>query len=180
MATEAPMAATYASCPTTIVGAPFETVWGLLTEPAGWGSFYDVRDVHVDPPGSAVVGQHFRGESGPRILRLCVDFTYTRVDPEEGKLGLEIRLPLGIRVQEEMDCVRLDGDRCRVNYHCNFELPSGWRGAVIRRMLGRELDEGPLDSLLRLKRAAEGIARIPAHRGSRPAAPDGPAGCTRG
>jgi hypothetical protein len=152
------MANTYASCPTTIIAAPFETVWGLLTEPAGWDSFYDIRNVRVDPPGSAVAGQHFSGESGPRFLRLRLDFTYTRIDPVEGRLGLEIRLPLGILVHEEMDCVRLGPDRCRVSYHCNFELPAGWRGAITRRLLSRELREGPVDSLLRLKEAAENAA----------------------
>ena len=46
-------------------------------------------------------------------------------------------------------------DQCRVNYHCDFGFPSGWRGAVARFLMRRELDSGPVDSLSRLQRAAE-------------------------
>jgi hypothetical protein len=60
---------TYTSCPTTIVNAPIEIVWALLTEPAAWGAFTDVQ-----PTGSAVVGQRFYGESGPRFLQLRLKF----------------------------------------------------------------------------------------------------------
>jgi hypothetical protein len=33
---------TYASNPTTLVYAPIDIVWTFLTEPAGWGEFFDV------------------------------------------------------------------------------------------------------------------------------------------
>ena len=44
-------AVTESICPTELVGAPVETVWGLLTDPAGWSSFYDLRVTRVEPPG---------------------------------------------------------------------------------------------------------------------------------
>jgi hypothetical protein len=62
-------------------------------------------------------------------------------------------------VHEELDCRALNGDRCRVNYHCNFNFEDGWRGRLVRGLLRRELERGPRDSLLRLKRAAERRAR---------------------
>jgi hypothetical protein len=43
----------------------------------------------------------------------------------------------------------------QVNYHCHFGPPTGWRGAIARMILRRELEVGPADSLLRLTRAAE-------------------------
>ena len=146
---------TYASCPTDVVNAPVEIVWSLLTDPAGWGDFYDMRVLRVDPPGPASVGQRLSGESGPRVLHLGISFEYTDIDPEHHRLGVNVKLPLGITVREDMDLVALGETKCRVNYHCNFELPTGFRGWVTRRMLGRELDEGPVDSLRRLKAAAE-------------------------
>jgi hypothetical protein len=64
------MAAPSTACPTAVVDAPIETVWNLLTNLAGWGDFYNVRVTSVEPPGTAVVGQQMRAESGPRWLHL--------------------------------------------------------------------------------------------------------------
>ena len=64
-------------------------------------------------------------------------------------------LPLGMTVHEALDCVPLEDGRCRVNYDCHFGFPGGWRGRLMRILLSRRLKEGPADSLLRLKRAAE-------------------------
>jgi hypothetical protein len=144
-----------ASCPTDIVNAPLEVVWGLLTEPSRWGEFYDVRILSLAPPGPAVAGQVVLGESGPRIFRLRISFTFRRVDVERHELAFDVRMPLGVTVREDLDCRPVDRDRCRVNYHCNFRFADGWRGRLTRLVLGRELVDGPRDSLDRLKRAAE-------------------------
>jgi hypothetical protein len=153
------MPTTYLSCPTAIVEAPIDVVWQLLTHIAGWGDFYDVRVTNVEPPGPAVVGQRMRGESGPRWLHFRVSFEYTLVDEPAHKLEMNIQLPFGITVHEDLDCVPIDAERCRVNYHCHFGFVPGWRGAVIRRLLGRQFTAGPADSLSRLKRAAERVHR---------------------
>jgi hypothetical protein len=145
----------YVACPTEVVEAPVEFVWGLLTRPQGWGDFYDVRIVSVVPPGSAHVGQQVSAESGPALLHLTLSFRFTRVDHEKFELGFEARFPLGITVREDLGCVALGPARCRVNYHCDFGFPPGWRGALVRLILRGELRSGPVDSLLRLKRAAE-------------------------
>ncbi len=149
------MPTTYSACPTDIVEAPIEVVWTLLTNFSGWGDFYDVRVKRVEPPGRAVVGQRMLGESGPRLLHLRVSFEFTRIDEPRRQLEIDIRLPLGIKVHESLDCVRIDDTRCRVNYHCNFAFPGRFRGAMLRFLLSRELKNGPADSLSRLKRAAE-------------------------
>jgi Polyketide cyclase / dehydrase and lipid transport len=145
----------YASCPTAVVDAPAEVVWRLLTDPARWGDFYDLRITSVEPPGHAVVGQRFMGMTGPSFLRLQARFEYVKIETDPFILGLEIELPFGILVHEEMDCVALNSRQCRVNYHCNFDFPGNWRGVLLRKMIGRKLDSGPADSLSRLKRAAE-------------------------
>jgi hypothetical protein len=146
---------TYAACPTETVEAPVDFVWRLLTNLSGWGDFFAVRVISVEPPGPAVEGQRLLGESGPRWLHLGVAFEFTRIDELHHQLGLDCRLPLGITVREALDCVSLAGGRCRVNYHCQFDFLAGWRGALLRALLGRELVDGPADSLRRLKRAAE-------------------------
>jgi hypothetical protein len=145
----------YASCPTSIINAPVEIVWGLLTRPDEWGEFFDVRVISAEPPGPAVVGQTVLAESGPRLLRLALEFCFTNIDPENHQLGLDVRLPFGMAVREDLSCIRIGQDRCRVNYHCDFSFPAGWRNAAARFLLRRELNSGPIDSLSRLRRAAE-------------------------
>ena len=56
------MAATFTACPMAVVDAPVDVVWGLLTNFAGWGSFYNVRALSVEPAGPAVVGQKMRAD----------------------------------------------------------------------------------------------------------------------
>jgi Polyketide cyclase / dehydrase and lipid transport len=145
----------YASCPTSIVKAPVEIVWRLLARPEDWGNFYDVRIVSFAPAGPAVVGQTVFAESGPRLLHLRLKFQFTKIDAVNYELGLDVRLPFGITVREDLSCVPLGPDQCRVNYHCDFGLPTGWRGAVARFLMRREFASGPVDSLSRLRRAAE-------------------------
>ena len=146
---------TYEACPTELVNAPVDVVWRLLTDPSNWGDFYDVRVHSVDPGGAAMVGQRISGESGPRWLHLKVSFRFTKIDPTSHKIEFDGTLPFSISVHENMDCVPVDDMRCRVNYHCNFGFPHGWRGVALRALLGSELRDGPADSLQRLKRAAE-------------------------
>jgi len=70
-----------------VVSAPIEIVRSLLTDTARWGDFFDVRITRVEPAGSAVVGQRFYGESGPRFLHI-------------GRIRLE---SLSARVQERWE-----------------------------------------------------------------------------
>ena len=143
------------SCPTSIVNAPVEIVWGLLTRPEAWGEFYDLRVASVTPPGPAAVGQVVLGESGPRLLRLKIEFRFTAVDAANHRLGFDVRFPFGVTVREGLNCVPLEAGRCRVNYRCDFGFPAGWRGGVVRFLTRREVYSGPADSLSRLQRAAE-------------------------
>ena len=130
-------------------------VWNLLLNTAEWGKFYDVRVLSVDPPGPATTGQRLIGNSGPRFLPLRLVFDFTEVDALNHILGIDGRLPFGIRVREKMMIAPIDSGRCRVNYNCDFELPPGLLGHIIWRLLWRGLDNGPVDSLSRLKREAE-------------------------
>jgi hypothetical protein len=94
----------YASCPTSIVDAPVETVWRLLTRPEKWGEFFDLHVLSVELPGPAAVGQTIVGESGPRRLRLKLRFRFTKVDKQNYQLGFDARLPFGVTVREDLSC----------------------------------------------------------------------------
>jgi hypothetical protein len=142
-------------CPTDVVEAPVEVVWGLLTDPAGWGDFFDLRVRAVHPPGPAHVGQCVHAESGPRFAHLKITFRFTRIDVTHHGLGMRVALPLGVVVTEEMSCASLAEDRCRVTYGCDFSFPPGLHGSIVRALFGREVQVGPIESLRRLKAAAE-------------------------
>ena len=148
-------ARTHLACPTAIVEAPIEMVWDLLLNTAEWGKFYDVRVLSVDPPGPATAGQRLIGNPGPSFSPLRLVFDFTEVDALHHILSFDGRLPFGIKVREKMMIAPIDSTRCRVSYNCDFELPTGLLGHIIWRLLGRGFDNGPIDSLSRLKREAE-------------------------
>ncbi len=146
---------THLACPTAIVEAPIEAVWDLLLNTAEWGRFYDVRVLSVDPPGQARRGQRLIGNPGPKFLPLRLIFDFTEVDSTNPRLGIDGRLPFGIRVHEDLKLTPIDATRCRVNYNCDFKLPPGVRGQILWLLLRNGFDSGPADSLSRLKREAE-------------------------
>jgi hypothetical protein len=161
---EAPMP--YVSCPTAVINVPVEVVWALLTDPAGWGYVFDVRINSVNPPGSALVGQKIAGETGPRPFHLKLAFRIIETDAERLRLVMDMKLPFGIAVREDLKCTPLDADHCRVDYHCGFDFPRGWRGSLAKILLHHGFDSGPEDSLARLKLAAErGATRATANYG---------------
>jgi hypothetical protein len=123
--------------------------------PERWGEFYDVRITSAAPAGLASVGQTVFAESGPHFLHLKLQFRFVEIDALNYKLGIDVRLPLGVTVRERLTCVPLGPARCRVNYNCGFGFPAGWRGAVTYFLLRRRLDTGPANSLSRLQREAE-------------------------
>jgi len=156
----------HSNCPTSIVNAPVEIVWSLLTHPEKWGDFYDVRVTSVEPAGPAMVGQTVFAESGPRLLHLALEFRFTKIDAVNFEFGLDVKLPFGVTVCEDLNCVPIGQEECRVSYHCGFAFPTGWRGMVARMLMRRELSSGPVDSLSRLRRAAEERSGAGAPRGT--------------
>jgi hypothetical protein len=89
-------------------------------------------------------------------LKFRVTFVYRELDADGHRILMDLRLPFGISVAENLDVSPISAVQSRVNYHCNFDFPRGLRGVLLRLVLSRERDKGPADSLIRLKRAAEG------------------------
>jgi hypothetical protein len=123
--------------------------------PARWGEFFDLRVMSIVPPGRAAAGQIVKGETGPRPLRLKVEARYEVVDPANHRLKLRLWLPFGVVVDEDLSCAAVSDASRRVSYHCDFGFDPGWRGRIMRFLMRGELENGPLDSLNRLKRGAE-------------------------
>jgi hypothetical protein len=68
---------------------------------------------------------------------------------------MDVDLPFGLFVQEDLRCTPLDDARSRVDYRCDFGFAKGRLGTLMRGLLNRRLDAGPVVLLSRLKRAAE-------------------------
>jgi hypothetical protein len=68
------------ACPSAIVNAPIDVVWGLLMNTAGWGQFYDLRVMSVEPPGPAAPSQRLIGVPGRGLLPFRITFDFTDVD----------------------------------------------------------------------------------------------------
>jgi hypothetical protein len=85
------------------------------------GRFLRCAHHRVEPPGLAVIGQRFYGESGPSLLRI----------------RLNVQLPFGIAVREDLERPSAALNVALINYHCNFGFAKGWRGAITCTMASR-------------------------------------------
>jgi hypothetical protein len=102
------------SCPTDVVQAPAELVWSLLASPASLDTWIDGR--LVSGPGRALQpDDRLRFRSGPLGL-FEVEFLVHGVEAPL-RLGLEVRLPLGVVNHQVVVVTSLAGGRCRVTYN---------------------------------------------------------------
>src|SRR6202048_90420 len=118
------------------------------------GEARSIYEFAADPPGPAIVGQKISGETGLRILHLKLTFRMIEINLDYHRLRLDVNLPFGITVHEDLSCTPLDDTYCRADCP-NFDFPRGWRGSLLRFLMKRELNTGPIVSQSRLKRAAE-------------------------
>ena len=116
----------YSNCPTGIVDAPVEIVWGLLTRPERWGDFYNVRVTSVEPAGPAVVAQTVFAEPGPRLLHLALELPSTKIDAVKYELGPDVKLPFGVTVCEDLNCAPIGQDQCRANSETRLREAGLW------------------------------------------------------
>ena len=92
-----------------VVRTPVETVWALLTNPAGYGPIWGIHIRRVVPPGPAQPGQVV--EAWP-ALRLHVE----AVDAAHYQIRFRGSLPLGLLGLESITCTPIDAASCRVAY----------------------------------------------------------------
>lgn len=84
-------------CPATVVDAPAERVWALLTRPDGFDLWVDADLVSAEPEGPAHPGQRMRFRAAVGLgfsLPLTVDVG--EIDTAGGRLRLRASLPFGI------------------------------------------------------------------------------------
>lgn len=103
-------------CPIATVNAPLERVWGLLSNPEGYATWWDARTRSITPPGLALPGQRIEAESRALGRRWEVAITVEAVDEPGHTLRLTTRLPLRIMVYNFITCTALDPSTCRISF----------------------------------------------------------------
>jgi len=103
-------------CPAAVVKAPVEVVWSFLANPAKFNEWVDGRVEHMEPEGPAVVGQKIKVTAPAFGRRWDAFFTVEKVDPEKHQLGMYVKFPLGMQLQEHVSCTAIDATSCNVQY----------------------------------------------------------------
>jgi uncharacterized protein YndB with AHSA1/START domain len=102
-------------CPTTVVEAPAESVWRLLTLPENYERWSGARAV-AQPSGPVAEGQRIQLERRRMGRRWTVHFEVGRVDPPRS-LELNVRLPLGVVNHEHVVLSPAGEGRTRVTFN---------------------------------------------------------------
>jgi uncharacterized protein YndB with AHSA1/START domain len=101
----------FESCPTDVIRATPERVWGLLTNPARLG-WLGVKVIEA-PARDLAAGDRLRFGPAPG-LRLS--WTVLSIEPLR-TLELDIKVPLGIRNHETVVVSPVGVDSCRVTFN---------------------------------------------------------------
>ncbi|WP_375769459.1 hypothetical protein NR798_00835 [Archangium gephyra] len=84
-------------------------------EPQGLDRWWDAKSVAVPAhplvPGDRIIA---RPKGAPGFLRITLDVT--SVDAEHLQIGFDIRLPLGLRLEEVIRVIPLGAARCRTSF----------------------------------------------------------------
>jgi hypothetical protein len=90
---------------------PFEVVSVFLTEPHGWGTFFDLHIVSISPAGTGRVGQTLTAEAVRWLLNFKLALKFLVIDAFRYGLRLEAKLPFAVAVHEDLSCIALDTER---------------------------------------------------------------------
>jgi|SRR5215469_14752924 len=96
-------------CPSTVVAAPLEQVWELLTNPEGFDSWADATLVAAEPDGAAQPAQKLHLVTGALGLKFAVTIDVLDVDAENHQLHFLVHLPFGV-VNDETVTMADTGD----------------------------------------------------------------------
>ncbi len=104
------------ACPVAVAKAPAQTIWDLLSNPAGYTAWTDAIVDRLVPEGAARAGQHVIGHTALASLKLPVRIEVLAADGSKRTLDLRTQLPLGITVHNHIAVVELQRDTCQVSF----------------------------------------------------------------
>jgi hypothetical protein len=103
-------------CPATLVAAPVEIVWELVSQVALYDEWWDARTERIVPEGPATPGQMVYAKTPALGREWDVTMKIEMINPEKHQIQLHIALPLGIVNHETITCMPIDAASCRVQF----------------------------------------------------------------
>jgi hypothetical protein len=103
-------------CPSAVVEAPVDHVWGLLTSSEGVDTWADATLVAAEPEGPAQPGQRLRLTTQAFGRTLPVTIDVLEVNAERHLLHLLVDLPLGLVNDETVTMADAGGGRTLVRF----------------------------------------------------------------
>jgi hypothetical protein len=101
-------------CPTTVILAPAERVWGLLTNPRELAHWSGTK--LVEAPARAVrAGDRLVFRAG--MLRITFDVLDVLDAQASRQLTFDIALPFGVRNRERIQIKPVDANSCRTTFN---------------------------------------------------------------
>jgi len=104
------------ACPGTVVAAPVESVWELLSEPTLYDEWWDMHTERVVPEGKASPGQVFYGKSRGLGRDWDVSILIETVNPQKHRVQFLASLPLGTTNHATITGTPIDSASCRVQF----------------------------------------------------------------
>jgi uncharacterized protein YndB with AHSA1/START domain len=98
-------------CPTDVILAPAERVWGLLTNPDELAEWSGTKLVE-GPARSMSAGDHLVFRVG--MLHIIFDVLDIQAPRQ---LTLEIALPFGVKNREQIQITPIDANSCRTTFN---------------------------------------------------------------
>jgi ligand-binding SRPBCC domain-containing protein len=106
----------FSTCPITVVHAPAERVWDLLSQPTNYAQWWDAQTRVIMPAGSPQPGQRIEAQTTALGRPWNVKITVELIDHAGRVIELTTRLPFGITVHNHITCAPLDTATCRVSF----------------------------------------------------------------
>jgi len=103
-------------CPSTVVDAPVERVWEIVTQPQGFDLWADASLVTAEPPGPASAGQELHLVTRALGWTFAVQISVREVDAERRRLRFLVTLPFGIVNDETITMVDAGDGRTLVRF----------------------------------------------------------------
>ncbi|HYW23949.1 MAG TPA: SRPBCC family protein [Terriglobales bacterium] len=103
-------------CPSTVVDAPVERVWEIVTQPQGFDLWADASLVTAEPPGPASAGQELHLVTRALGWTFAVRISVREVDAERHRLHLVVALPFGVVNDEVMTFAEAGEGRTLVRF----------------------------------------------------------------
>lgn len=95
-------------CPATVVAAPVDVVWDLLSDPTRYDEWWNAYMERIEPAGKATPGQVLSAKTSALGMTGHMTIHVEAVDSDPHQIRLQVALPFGILNNASITCTPLD------------------------------------------------------------------------